>query len=114
MPGPTRGRRARVGQHLRERLAGRRRRVPARGPCDDPTRFPRDLNLDDPGLEVTFPVGATGAIVAAGSIVAAGLGAPGAGRGLRRTLTGVSRPRLREPAVLRLEIGNDLLALFPA
>ncbi len=52
---------------------------------------------------------------ASGSSRSSRLGRPArAGRvgRLRAPLTGVTRPRVGEPAVLRLEVGDDLLALF--
>src|SRR5205814_8073854 len=110
VPSPTGGGSARGREHLGELIERRRRRVSACRPCDDPTRLPRNLHLDHARLDIA--VIAVVAIVSRVAVATAGSTGPGNRLGL--AFPGVARPRGGNPSVLRLEIGEYLLAPLAA
>ncbi len=113
VPRPTRARRARGCEQLRELIAGRRRGVAARSPCDDAARLPRDLDFDHPGFAIAL-VDDISVVGAGANVARVAVGTGRAGVRLRPLLAGLARPRVGQPSVLRLEVGDDLLAFFTA
>ncbi len=99
VPDPTRLRCAGRGEHGHHLLTVRGRDARARGPCDDPSRFPRHLQLDDARFHRLVVAATARTAVAVTS-------------GARVWFGGESAPRGREPPLLGREVGEHLVALL--